>query len=83
MLEAKVMVKEKIPIPARVIKNLSLKDGMVIEGIVEKGKLLILKKGERTKKVLQFAGIWENEEVDKIFVKIRKDWDKWQKNLHV
>ena len=83
MLETKVVVKEKIPIPARVIKSLSLKDGMVLEGIVEKGKLLILKKGERTEKVLQFAGIWENEEVDKIFVRIRKEWNKWQKSLHV
>ena len=83
MAETKVMGKGRIPIPARVIKSLSLKDGMVIEGIVEKGKLLILQKGERTKRVLQFAGVWENEEVDKIFVKIRKDWDRWQKNLHV
>jgi len=30
---------------------------------------------------MQFAGMWKNENVDMVFSKIRKDWDKWQKEL--
>ena len=30
---------------------------------------------------MQFAGIWEAVNTDRVFREIRKDWNKWQKGL--
>ena len=30
---------------------------------------------------MRYAGMWENEDVGRVFGKIRRDWTKWQKNL--
>ena len=46
MFESKIASKEAIAIPARIAKRLSLRDGMIVEAKVEKGKLFILKKKE-------------------------------------
>ena len=81
MFESKVTRKEAIAIPARVAKKLSLRDGMIVEAKVEKGKLLILKKKNKIKNIMKYAGIWEGEDVDGVFREIRKDWHKWQKSL--
>jgi bifunctional DNA-binding transcriptional regulator/antitoxin component of YhaV-PrlF toxin-antitoxin module len=81
MFESKVTRKEAITIPARVAKKLSLRDGMIVEARVEKGKLLILGRKNKIKNIMKYAGIWEDVDVDSVFREIRKDWHKWQKTL--
>ena len=81
MLESKAIKKDAIPIPASIAKKLSLKDGMIVEAKVEKGKLLILRKKNKTRNIMKYAGIWKNEDVNRIFREIRRDWGKWQKSL--
>lgn len=71
-----------ISIPEGIIRELALEEGMIVEAKVEKGKLVILNKKEKIIHLMQYAGIWENEDVDKIFQEIRQDWNRWQKNLH-
>lgn len=83
MLGSKKIEKEVIAIPARIARRLSLKDGMIVEAKVEKGKLVILRKREVIRNVMKYAGIWKNENVDKVFGEIRRDWEKWEKNLSV
>jgi bifunctional DNA-binding transcriptional regulator/antitoxin component of YhaV-PrlF toxin-antitoxin module len=83
MLESKVAKKEAIAIPARIAKKLSLRDGMIVEAKVEKGKLLILGRKNKIKNIMKYAGIWEDVDVDSVFREIRKDWHKWQKSLSV
>jgi bifunctional DNA-binding transcriptional regulator/antitoxin component of YhaV-PrlF toxin-antitoxin module len=81
MFESKIASKETIAIPARIAKKLSLRDGMIVEARVEKGKLLILGRKNKIKNTMKYAGIWEGEDVDSVFREIRKDWHKWQKSL--
>ncbi len=81
MFEAKAAKNEAIGIPARIAKKLSLKDGMIVEARVEKGKLLILGRKGKIKNIMKYAGIWEDEDVDSVFREIRKEWQKWQKSL--
>jgi AbrB family looped-hinge helix DNA binding protein len=81
MLKSKATKNEVITIPAKIAKKLALKEGTIVEARVEKGKLLILGKKNKTNHIMRYAGIWENEEVEKIFGKIRRDWTQWQKNL--
>ena len=81
MFESKVEKNEAIAIPARVAKKLSLKDGMIVEARVEKGKLLILGRKDKIKNIMKYAGIWEDEDVGSVFREIRKEWQKWQKSL--
>ena len=81
MFESKVTRKEAIAIPARIAKKLSLRDGMIVEAKVEKGKLLILGRKNKIKNIMKYAGIWQDVDVDRVFRKIRKDWHKWQKSL--
>jgi len=76
MFELKAAKDEAIAIPARVAKKLSLRDGMIVEARVEKGRLLILRRKNKIKNIMKYAGIWEDEEVDSVFRKIRKDWHK-------
>jgi AbrB family looped-hinge helix DNA binding protein len=83
MLSAKTIKSEAITIPAQIAKKFSLKEGSIVEAKVEKGKLVILKKKNTTATIMQFAGMWENENVDKVFREIRKDWSRWQKNVSV
>jgi AbrB family looped-hinge helix DNA binding protein len=83
MLKSKATKNEAITIPAKIAKKLALKEGSIVEARVEKEKLLILGKKNRANQIMRYAGIWEKEEVDKVFDKIRRDWNKWQKNLHV
>lgn len=83
MLKTKIDVNTIISIPADVIKKLRLKNGTVVEAKVEKGKLLILGKKNEIAKIMQYAGIWEKEDVDRIFREIRREWDKWQKIVPV
>jgi hypothetical protein len=65
---------------SKIAKKLSLKDGMIVEAKFEKGKLLILGRKNRIKNIMKYAGIWEGEDVDRVFREIRKDWHKWQKS---
>jgi bifunctional DNA-binding transcriptional regulator/antitoxin component of YhaV-PrlF toxin-antitoxin module len=83
MFDSKVTRAEAIIIPSKIAKKLSLRDGMIIEAKVEKGKLLILGRKNKIKNIMRYAGIWEGENVDRIFKEIRKDWYKWQKSLSV
>ena len=69
---------ETIPIPSKVMKKLSLHNGTFVEGIVEDGKLVILHKDDKAAKIMRFAGIWEDENVDAVFKEIRKGWKRWQ-----
>lgn len=70
-----------ITIPPGIAEKLALKEGAVVEAVVNKGKLLILKKTDKTSKIMQYAGLWDGEDTDKVFGELRKDWRKWQKNL--
>jgi bifunctional DNA-binding transcriptional regulator/antitoxin component of YhaV-PrlF toxin-antitoxin module len=81
MFESKIARKEAIAIPARIAKKLSLRDGMIVEAKVEKGKLLILGRKNKIKNIMKYAGIWQDVDVDRVFREIRKDWHKWQKSL--
>jgi antitoxin component of MazEF toxin-antitoxin module len=81
MFESKAAKNEAIAIPARIAKKLSLKDGMIVEARVEKGKLLILGRKNKIKNIMKYAGIWQDVDVDSVFREIRKDWHKWQKSL--
>jgi len=81
MFESRATRKEAIVIPERIAKKLSLKDGMIIEAKVEKGKLLILGRKNETKNIMKYAAIWKDEDVDRVFRGVRKGWRKWQKSL--
>ncbi len=81
MFESKIARKEAIDIPAKIAKKLSLRDGMIVEARVEKGKLLILGRKNKIKNIMKYAGIWKDVDVDSMFREIRKDWHKWQKSL--
>lgn len=75
------MKQAVIKIPESVVKELDLKNGDTVEAKVGKGRLVISKKKEKPSGFLKFAGIWEGDEVDKVFRDIRKGWDKWSKKL--
>lgn len=79
MIGSKAEKIEPIAIPAKIAKK--LKEGTIVEARVEKGKLLIIGAGDKIAKIMQYAGIWENENVDKVFSKIRRGWNKWQKSV--
>jgi len=81
MLGSKATKYEAITIPARIAKRLSLKDGAIIEAKVEKGKLFIIGRKDKTAKIMQYAGIWENEDVEKVFSEIRNAWSRWKKSV--
>ncbi len=82
MLKVRINDNEAINIPARVAKKFALKEGAIIEARVEKGRLLILrKKKDKIAKIMQYAGMWENEKVDEVFREIRRKWGKWQKRM--
>ena len=84
MLKTKKNTSDTIDIPPRIAKKFALKDGVIVEARVAKGKLLILdKKKIKIAKIMQFAGIWKNENVDEVFREIRRDWNEWKKNLPV
>jgi bifunctional DNA-binding transcriptional regulator/antitoxin component of YhaV-PrlF toxin-antitoxin module len=73
--------EDAISIPAEIAKKFRLKEGVIVEAKVKKGKLVIMHKQERPVNIMKYAGIWENEPVDDVFNEIRKEWNTWQKNL--
>ena len=81
MIKAKAKETVVISIPAKISAKLALKEGTIVEARVEKGKLLILGKKDKTANIMKFAGIWEKEDVDEVFREIRKNWSKWQRNM--
>jgi len=81
MLKTKLKSETVLKIPENLAKKLELKEGDTIEAVVEKGNLVFLGKKGKVSKIMQYAGIWQNEEVDEVFHEIRKGWDKWQRNL--
>lgn len=81
MLKAKLKNEVSLALPPGLAKKLELKEGDTVEALVEKGKLVFLKKKNRVSKIMQYAGIWQDENIDKVFGEIRKGWGKWQKNL--
>ncbi|MDO8142768.1 MAG: hypothetical protein Q6358_14815 [Candidatus Brocadiales bacterium] len=60
MLKTKSKDNDAIDIPPKIAKKFTLKDGVVIEAKVERGKLLILCKKNKIRKFMQFAGVWKN-----------------------
>lgn len=81
MLKAKLKGETVLKIPENLARELELKEGDTIEAVVEKGNLVFLGKKDKVSKIMQYAGIWQNEDVDEVFHEIRKGWDKWQRNL--
>lgn len=74
MLKTKKNTSDTIDIPPRIAKKFALKDGVIVEARVSKGKLLILDKGKnKIAKIMQFAGIWKDVNTDRVFREIRKD----------
>jgi len=76
MLKAKLKGETVLKIPENLAKKLELKEGDTIEAVVEKGNLVFLGKKDKVSKIMQYAGIWQNEDVDEVFHEIRKGWDK-------
>ena len=81
MLKTKLKSETVLKIPENLARKLELKEGDTIEAVVEKGNLVFLGKKDKVSKIMQYAGIWQNEDVDEVFHEIRKGWDKWQRNL--
>jgi len=81
MLKTKLKSETVLKIPESLARELELKEGDTIEAVVEKGNLVFLGKKDKVSKIMQYAGIWQNEDVDEVFHEIRKGWDKWQRNL--
>ena len=81
MLKTKLKSETVLKIPESLARELELKEGDTIEAVVEKGKLVFLGKKDRVSKIMKYAGIWQNEDVDEVFHEIRKGWNKWQRNL--
>lgn len=75
--------REPITIPVKVAKKLSLKEGTIVEAEVKMGKLFITATKDKTANIMQYAGLWKNEDVLKVFKDIRKKWSKWEKSLSV
>ncbi len=61
MLKTKFKDSDTIDIPPKIAKKFALKDGIVVEAKVEKGKLLILRKKDKIRKFMQFAGMWKTK----------------------
>lgn len=72
-----------INIPSKILKKLSLKDGAIVKAKIEKGKLFIVREKDEPVKIMKYAGIWKDEDVENAFREIRRDWSKWTKSLHV
>ena len=81
MLKTKLKSETVLKIPVSLARELDLKEGDTVEATVEKGKLVFLGKKDKVSKIMQYAGIWQNEDVDEVFHEMRKGWDKWQRNL--
>jgi len=81
MLKTKLKSETVLKIPESLARELELKEGDTIEAVVEKGKLVFLSKKDRVSKIMKYAGIWQNEDVEEVFHEIRKGWNKWQRNL--
>lgn len=81
MLKAKLKNEVSLALPPGFAKKLALKEGDTVEVLVEKGKLVFLDKKKKVSTIMQYAGIWQEKNVDKVFREIRKGWNKWQKNL--
>ena len=81
MLRAKLKNEVSLPLPPGLAVKLKLKEGDTVEAVVEKWKLVVLGKKDRDSRIMQYAGIWQDEKVDKVFHEIRKGWAKWQKKL--
>ena len=81
MLKTKLKSETVLKIPENLARELELKEGDTIEAVVEKGNLVFLGKKDKVSKIMQYAGIWQNEDVDEVFHEIRKGWNKWQRNL--
>ena len=56
MLKTKINDSDTIDIPVRIAKKFSLKDGVIVEARVEKGKLLILGKKIKLQKSCSLPG---------------------------
>jgi AbrB family looped-hinge helix DNA binding protein len=69
MLKLKATKSEAITIPAKIAKKLALKEGTIVEARVEKGKLLILGKKNKANHIMRYAGMWENEDVERLVFK--------------
>lgn len=83
MIGAKPAKSEQITIPVKVAKKLSLKEGTIVEAEVKMGKLFITATKDKTANIMQYAGLWKNEDVLRVFKDIRKKWSKWEKSLSV
>ena len=81
MLKATLKEGNIITIPKKLGRILKIKEGDEIEAKVENDHLVLLKKNRALSNFMKYAGIWKNEDVDKIFDDIRKKWKEWIKNL--
>ena len=81
MLKTKLKSETVLKIPVSLARELDLKEGDTVEATVEKGKLVFLSKKDRISKIMKYAGIWQDENVETVFHEIRKGWNKWQRNL--
>lgn len=81
MLKTRLKHKSIATIPKALGRKLNLKDGDVLKVGVENGKLTLVKSEDRLSTLMEYAGIWEDEDVEKAFKEIRKGWKEWGKKL--
>jgi len=78
-LEAKKDRKEiKLIIPKKEKEFLKEGEQLIVRNI--KGDVITLVKPKKIGGVEQFRGVWKDENVDKVFQEINKQWKVWQKH---
>jgi hypothetical protein len=67
----------KLTFPKKEREFLREGEQLVVRNI--KGDIITLVRSKKNKELERFRGIWENEEVNRIFKKISKQWKAWGK----
>ena len=74
--------EDSIAIPRSILERLSLREGDRIEVRVDSNRLILQGVVDKLASLRRFRGIWKDEDVDKAFQEIDKEWDKWNDRLH-
>ena len=77
--KTKVTRKYQVTIPREVRVKTGIKVGDEFQ-VMDKGELIVLKKINKEKTILDFAGCWEGypEDPEKFMEDLRKMWSTWK-----
>jgi len=81
-LKLRACDEDIITIPRSILERLSLKEGDRVEVELDANKLVLQGVADKLTALRRFRGIWKDEDVDKVFQEIDKEWDKWNDRLH-